>query len=346
MTFRMAPKRSFACGRLACAILLALTFCATHQASVAFAKKKPPKYGVVKVVTRPDSYPIEIDGRPEGTTTTSDWRSWNLDPGLHTVVIILPDGRRWTREISLEAGRIKCVTLNYRPGQPPPLSPCPFPINLSAPSSVAEGEIITYTADVTYSGTSPLKYAWTVSPGNARILSGSGTPTISVDSTGFGSQRITATLAVDDGSGEPMCRQVAQASTFIPAPPSRENPAREFDVCCNCTFDDQKARLDNLAVELQNDPSTTGYIIAYGGRSSRSGEANRLGARARDYLIQQRGIDNSRLVVINGGYREEDCVELWIVPRGATPPPPRPTVQAGDIGPTRGTPAVRRRRIN
>ena len=33
--------------------------------------------------------------------------------------------------------------------------------------------------------------------------------------------------------------------------------AREFDECNSCSFDDQKARLDNLAVELQNDPIHT-----------------------------------------------------------------------------------------
>jgi hypothetical protein len=345
MKSSMAPRGFAGYSRLAALLLLALVFCAATPVD-AFARKKPARHGVIKVMTRPDSYSIEVDGRPEGQTTTNDWRSWNLEPGIHTIVIILPDGGRWTREISLEAGRIKCVTLNYRPGQPPPPTPCSVSLNLSAPSSVSEGEIITYTADVSYKGTSSLNYTWTVSPANAKILSGAGTPTITVDSTGFGNQRITATLVVDDSSGDAMCRQVAQAYTFIPAPPPRENPAREFDTCCNCTFDDQKARLDNLAVELQNDPSTTGYIIAYAGRGSRAGEANRLGARSLEYLTGQRGIDKSRIVVMNGGYREQDCVELWIVPRGATPPQPRPTVQAGDVKPVREAPAVRARRAN
>ncbi len=342
---RMAPTRFLRYSSLPCALLVAALFSAAFPANFVFAKK-PAKYGVIKVLTRPDGYPIEIDGRPEGKTNTTDWRSWNLDPGLHTIVIILPDGRRWTRELSLEAGRIKCVTLNYRPGEPPPASPCPYPINLSAPASVSEGEIITFTADVSYGGTSSLNYSWTVTPASAKVLSGSGTSTIAVDSTGVGNQRITATLTVDDGSGEPMCRQVAQASTFVPPPPSRENPALEFDVCCDCTFDDQKARLDNLAVELQNDPTATAYIIAYAGRHSRAGQASMLGARARDYLVTQRAIDASRLVIVNGGYREQDCVELWVVPRGATPPEPRPTVQAGDIKPFRGQPAKRSRRAN
>jgi hypothetical protein len=148
-------------------------------------------------------------------------------------------------------------------------------------------------------------------------------------------------LVVDDGSGDPACRQTAQVSTEVPPTPPRENPSRQFDVCCSCSFDDQKARLDNLAVELQNDPSTTTYVIAYGGRTSRIGQADLLGARARDYLVTQRGIDQSRIVVLNGGFREEDCVELWIIPRGATPPQPTPTVQAGDVRPAQGPPRRR-----
>ena len=109
--------------------------------------------------------------------------------------------------------------------------------------------------------------------------------------------------------------------------------AREYDECNNCTFDDQKARLDNLAVELQNDPSTRGYILAYGGRMSPIGQVEKLMSRAREYLVAQRGIDGSRLVVVNGGFREEDSVELWIVPSGAAAPQPTPTVQAGEVKP-------------
>jgi len=117
--------------------------------------------------------------------------------------------------------------------------------------------------------------------------------------------------------------------------------AREFDECNNCAFDDQKARLDNLAVELQNDPTTKAYIIAYGGRTSPISQVERLMTRARDYLTTERAIDGSRLVIINGGFREQDSVELWLVPSGAAPPRATPTIQAGEVKPTGPT---RRRR--
>lgn len=335
-----APNQRRAYGKFALAALIALTFCMAHPASSAYAKKrKLAKYGSIKILSTPGGLPIEIDGRPEGVTST-DYRSFDRDPGLHTIVITLPNGQKWTREIDLRAGNIKCVAINFRPA-PVVTSPCPYPVSLLVDAEVNEGEIITFTADTAYSGTSPLNYTWSVSPSEAKILTNTGNK-ITVDSTGFGGQRIRATLVVDDGSGEAACRQTAEASTLVRPPEHHERPSTQFDVCCSCSFDDQKARLDNLAVTLQNDPTATTYVIAYGGRTSRIGTADLLGTRARDYLVAQRGIDQSRITVLNGGFREEDCVELWMVPSGATPPQPTPTVQAGDVRPAR--PATTRRR--
>jgi hypothetical protein len=332
--YRSILKSSFAA-------FLVLGFCLSHPAMTYAKKRKPASYGTVKIRAFPEGLPLEIDGKPAGETTSVDRVFDHLEPGLHTLVITLPDGRRWSREVKVDAGRIKCLALNYRPAAAPDFS-CPYPVSISAPSKVNEGEIITYTGDVSYKGASELNYTWTVTPASAKVISGTGTATIAIDSTGLAGQFITATLVVDDGSGNRVCRQTVQASTFVPPPPARENPAREFDVCLACSYDDQKARLDNLAVELQNDPSAVTYIIAYGGRTSRIGQADRLLTRAQDYLINRRAISPSRIVILNGGFREEDSVELWLVPSGARPPQPSPTVQAGDVRPA--SPAPRRPR--
>jgi len=329
-------------GQVVFATLIAVGFCAVASSTTVHARPKKAKYGTIKILSNPAGLPITIDGRNHGETLT-DYRSIDLEPGVHTVVVRMPDGQQWLREIDLPAGRIKCIALNYRPSPPLAKSPCPYPVNVSAPSQVVEGEIITYSPDVSYSGAAGLNYTWTVSPSNARILSGQGTPTMTVDSTGLAGQRITATLVVDDGSGDAMCRQTAQAVTNVPPPEKRVIVGREFDTCCSCSYDDLKARLDNLAVELQNDPTTTTYVFAYGGRTSVIGQADRLLSRARDYLVTQRGIDASRIILVNGGYREEDCVEVWIVPRGATSPQPSPTVQPSEVRPSKPTPTRRRR---
>jgi hypothetical protein len=315
--------------------LVALLIFATStilSSSATFAKTKKANYGTIKILSNPGGLPIRIDDTSYGVTTT-EYRSIDLDPGLHTVIVTMPNGKAWTHEIDLPAGRIKCIAVSYRPIPPLPKFPCPFPVTVSAPATVNEGEIITYAADVAYGGNAALKYAWTISPSTARVVSGAGTPTITVDSTGLAGKGITATLFVNDGSGEPLCQQSAQASTTVPPQEKRTLVGREFDTCWSCSYDDQKARLDNLAVELQNDPTTTTYLIAYGGRTSPAGYADRLLARARDYLVIHRGIDGSRIVLVNGGFRENDCVEVWIVPQGAVPPNASPTLLPGDLRP-------------
>ena len=312
--------------------LAATTFFAFASASEVSAKPKKAKYGTIKILTNPGGLLLTIDGQPRGETLT-EYRSIDLNPGLHTVSVTLPNGKMWTREIEVPAGRVKCVVVNYRPLPPLPKSPCPYPVSVSAPQTVNEGEIITFAADVTYSGTNGLKYAWTVNPTGAKVISGAGTPTITVDSTGLGGQRVIATLTVTDGTSDPSCRQSAQSVAVVTAPERKVIVAREFDECNNCTFDDQKARLDNLAVELQNDPSTRAYIIAYGGRTSPIAQVEVLMKRAKDYIVEQRGIDAARLVIVNGGFREDDSVELWVVPAGAEAPRATPTVQAGEVQP-------------
>ncbi len=319
--------------RLAAAILLALACGLIQSASVRAADRKP-NFGRIEISTNPGGYPITVDGQPAGETTTTA-RLLDLPPGRHTVEILMPNGARWVREFNIIAGRKNCIVLNYAARAIPvaPKSPCPYPVNVSAPASVNDGDLITFSADVAYGGSSALNYTWTVSPPSAKITRGAGTPTIDVDTTGLGKQRVTAILVVDDGSGDRACRQTAQASTDILAPLPPPVQPRRFDEFPALSFDDQKARLDNLAIQMQNEPNAQGYIIVYAGRTSRAGQADRLGARARDYLVRQRGIDATRIVVIDGGYRDSDYFELWMVPQGAQPPQPSPTVQAGEVQP-------------
>jgi hypothetical protein len=317
----VATSRIAALVKLAVLLTLAL-FVLAETAPSASALPKKPKTGRIKVSTNPGGFPLIVDGQPSGATSVAV-RELDLAPGKHTVEIQFPNGILWARDVEVEAGRIYCIALNHRPKQfTITKSPCPYPVNVSAPSTANDGEVITFSADATYGGTAPLNYTWTISPASARIVSGAGTPVITVDSTGTGGQRLTAILVVDDGSGEPGCRQSSQAATDIIALPPPTINSKKFDEFPSVAFDDDKARLDNLVIELQNTPNAQGYLIVYGGRRSRTGQADRLSARARDYLVKTRGIDASRLVIINGGMREQDSFELWIVPQGAKPPTP------------------------
>ena len=322
---------------------IALSFALVCTSSTAYAKKRV-KYGTLEVTTTPGGLPISIDGRPEGATSTNV-RRIELDPGHHSVEILLPNGGRWVREFEIERARRLCLNLNYTPKKyAPPTSPCPYPVIISSPPTVNDGDLITFTADVSYSGTSALNYVWTVTPGDARIVSGAGTPTITVDSTGLGGQKIVATLVVDDGSGEPACRVTTSAPTTVTRKEVPPPECRKFDEFPSIAFDDTKARLDNLAIELQNAPDATAYIFVYAGRNSRTGQADALGRRAADYLVNSRGVDSRRINITNGGYRDEDYIEIWICPPGATTPQASPTVQPGDVQPTRERTRPRRPR--
>ena len=62
----------------------------------------------------------------------------------------------------------------------------------------------------------------------------------------------------------------------------------------------------------------------------RWGESQARAARLKPYLVNSRGIAG-RVVVIDGGFRETWTADLWIVPKGASPPTPTPTVKPEDI---------------
>jgi hypothetical protein len=331
----VAMRPNSAVIKAAVTIMIALTFGLACTSTTAYAKKKKVKYGTIEITTNPGGFPLRIDGQPQGDTSTTP-RVIELEPGHHNLEIMLPNGGRWVRDFDVERARKLCLNLNYHPKKITiAKSPCPYPVNISAPVSVNDGDLITFTSDVAYGGSAPLSYVWTVSPSEARIVSGAGTATITVDSTGLGSQRVTATLLVDDGSGDALCRQRAAASTEIVAKKPPVVECKPFDQFQSVAFDDDKARLDNLAIELQGAPDTQAYVMIYAGRTSRAGQADMLGKRTMDYLVNQRGVDARRITIVNGGYRDTDFIEIWICPPGAKPPQPTPTVQPGDVQPAR-----------
>ena len=96
-------------------------------------------------------------------------------------------------------------------------------------------------------------------------------------------------------------------------------------------FSDEKARLDNFAIQLQNDPDVTGYIIAYAGQKAVPAEAQLRADRARNYLINVRKIDPVRIKAIDGGYMVDLTVYLRLVPNGTQPYVPNPTIDPKDV---------------
>ena len=106
---------------------------------------------------------------------------------------------------------------------------------------------------------------------------------------------------------------------------------KHFDEYSKVAVTDESARLDNFAAELENNQDFTGYVIAYAGRRARAKEAEANSNQIKNYLVRKRGVDANRVVVIDGGHREESSIELYVVPRSLPPPIPTPTIATGEV---------------
>ena len=240
-------------------------------------------------------------GRVSGDGRAVTWDLSGVQAGTYTASVEVNDGNTHT---ATSTATVTVATCRCE-------APCPQ-VSVSCPSDVEQGSPITFTASVTGGDTSVTgTYNWSVSAGT--ISSGQGTSTITVDTTGIGGQTVTA--SVDVGGYPPACATTASCSTQVKTP--IVVTPRKFDEYGNIRFNDEKARLDNFAIQLQNEPGSEGYIIAYG---TCAGEGQARADRAKNYLVNTRGVDAARIFTIDGGCRADLTVELWIRPTGATAP--------------------------
>lgn len=109
---------------------------------------------------------------------------------------------------------------------------------------------------------------------------------------------------------------IVSAQDLLPEP-----KARLLDEFGALQISDIKARLDPAALEMQNDPASTMIIISYRGQGDPIGKTIRNLRMMRTYLIRSRGLDPSRLNMIDGGEIESGFkFQFWIVPAGAKAP--------------------------
>jgi hypothetical protein len=242
-------------------------------------------------------------GRLNGDGPNATWDLSGAAPGTYTATVEV-DNKRDDGCTAFTSTKVV-----VRPCPPPPVV-CPN-VSIYCPDTVALGSPVTFTANLSGGtpGITPV-YNWTVSAGT--IISGQGTPSIQVDSTGLGGQSITATLSV--AGYQLNC--TATCTVQIP----RKISSTLVDYYPPIQMNDEKARLDNFAIQLQNDPNAKGYVVVYGGAKAKPGEKQKRIRRAYDYLVNTRGISADRLVTMEGGMRDQTTTELWIVPLGADPP--------------------------
>jgi hypothetical protein len=128
-----------------------------------------------------------------------------------------------------------------------------------------------------------------------------------------------------------------------PAPSAQDN-FDPFDFYGKISWEDEKARLDNFAAALQENPDVVGYIIVYASLRSCVGEARAHARRAKDYLVKTRHIRQNQLRAIAGGYEQEFKVILQPVPVGAGDFTPAPMLRPSDAIVTNCKPKSLKRR--
>ncbi len=302
--------------------LFVLGLVLTLGVSTAFAngdkdsKKRPKNAGILSIRTSPDAMPVKVDGQDAGMSGVGTAAEFYLAPGFHTVEVVSPDGKVWKEEIEIRRGAKNCICLKLV--RETINTPCPYRFHLEGPDKVMEGDLVTFAAINSGTAPIPLKYDWKVT--NGHITSGFGTSTITVDSTGMAGQTIEAELDVNDSVYDNKCRQIISVPTEVGKLPPAPTPFRcdEFEPG---NRDQDKARLDNCVIQVQNTPDAQMYVIIYPGTDKKN-PYDRTAKFYLDYMVKNRGMDPSRIKMVKGDARMKTTAVIWVVPPGATPPVP------------------------
>jgi flagellar motor protein MotB len=212
--------------------------------------------------------------------------------------------------------------------------PCPtVTCDVSAtPSSVSEGDRVTLR--VNQSGADGATFTWSTTGGTLSSTSG---PEVTLDTTGLGDATVTVTVNV--GTTRTRCDQPCSGGSCSTSVTVRkvQPPERPVIVTpCGPIFfpfnsarinNEHKACLDEIGLRLQQDPRSALVIDGHRDSSERVGISLTRANNARDYLVNEKGIDSARITVRNfsdtcphesGDPNLNRRVEFWIVPDGAS----------------------------
>ncbi|HEX2640652.1 MAG TPA: hypothetical protein VHL50_08780 [Pyrinomonadaceae bacterium] len=119
--------------------------------------------------------------------------------------------------------------------------------------------------------------------------------------------------------------------------------AEQIDAFGNIPCDEYLARAERMMTEQANNPDAQIYVFVYEGKEKRAAYKNGKFAGS-TYVLPSPGLAKARIesmrkllksykrplenyVFVNGGFREEFTVEIWLVPAGAEPPKAAPSLE-------------------
>lgn len=189
------------------------------------------------------------------------------------------------------------------------------------PSSVAIGDSSTITASGVSPQNLPLTYSYSSTSGS---ISGTGS-TATLSTTGAAPGTVTVSCNVADDKG-----QTASATTpvMIEAPATAPKPVTSelyvihFERDSRRPFrvdNEGKACLDDIALTLQSRSDATLALIGNASNSEKGDSklASERAVNAKAYLVNEKGIDASRVAVYSGS-QDQKTVSTTLIPAGAT----------------------------
>lgn len=262
-----------------------------------------------------------------GNGTSATVNTSALNPGSYTVKGDVKEGKKGKE--GLKPGQSAECSASYtvKEFEPPTIS-CS-----ASPSTLKPGDSSTITA----SGVSPqnrtLTYTYSAAAGT---INGSGN-SATFSSTGAPTGPVEVTCNVADDKGH---TATAGTSVTIVAPPPP--PVIHVESLCVISFEmdkkrptrvdnESKACLDEVALEMQKQPDAKTVIVGNSTADEKNppkpkhhkkgamavDPAAQRAVNAKDYLVQEKGIDPSRVAAATGTDSEQKA-HNYLVPSGAT----------------------------
>ena len=254
-------------------------------------------------------------GKISGNSSTGNIDTTTAAPGTYTAKGHVEEGNK--------PGQMADCTASYtvKPFEPPTVS-CS-----ANPSTINPGDSSTITAQGVSPQNRPLTYSYSASSGSITGTGSTGT----LATTGAAPGTITVTCNVTDDKGQTASSTTSVTITAPPPPPAPVTAA-----LCAVKFDrdvkrptrvdnEAKACLDDIALNMQR---TSDAKIAVIGQTAAPEHATKAKAKrtskyaaeravnTKDYLVNEKGIDASRISVYTG-VADEKGVETILIPAGA-----------------------------
>ena len=261
-----------------------------------------------------------------GNGSSATINTSSLAPGAYSVKALIVEDRPTRECLRVIPPQQADCTANFsvKPYDPPTVSCLVNPVTLKP------GDTATVTATAVSPQNRPLTYTYSAASGS---VSGSGA-TAAYSSTGapVGQVPIDVTVADDKGqTARATCTVTVEAPSMAQAP--------ETQVLCAVDFEKDKKRpervdneakacLDEVALGLVNQPDAKLVVVgnattqekaaaAKGGEHANAKDLAVMRAvNTKDYLVSEKGIDPSRILVVTGGADTQKS-QNYLVPSGA-----------------------------